>query len=128
MALTDEMQKCNFKPITIKTEAKHTIPAHSTRMIYASIPVSTEHPKTGTIQPVPQFDECSKLIIAPAITARDKKVAKKIANTTEFPYTLAADTKVAELQINLETGRNESDPSGRHSRTQPPDRTHTTTS
>ena len=51
MALTDERQKCNFKPITIKTEAKHTIPAHSTRIIYAAINVSTEHPITGTIQP-----------------------------------------------------------------------------
>ena len=100
MALTDEMQKCNPKPIMIKTEAKHTIPAHSTRIVYASIPVSTEHPIPGTIQPLPQFDECAIVIIAPAITtARDKKVPNKIANTTDFPYTIATDTKVAELQI-----------------------------
>ena len=100
MALTDERQKCNSKPITTKTEAKHTIPAHSTRTIYASIPVSTEHPITGTIQPLPQFDECAKLIVAPAIAAvRDKKVPIKISNTTDFPYTIATDTKVAELQI-----------------------------
>ena len=98
MALTDERQKCNPKLITIKTEAKHTIPAHFTRTIYASIPVSTEHPITGTKQPLPQFDECAKLIVAPAITtARDKKVPIKIANNTVFPYT--TDTKVAELQI-----------------------------
>ena len=100
MALTDEMQKCNPKPITIKTEAKHTIPAHSTRIIYASIPVSTEHPITGTIQPLPQFDECAKMIVAPATTtARDKKVPIKTANTTDFSYTIATDTKIAELQI-----------------------------
>ena len=100
MALTDEMQKCNPKPIMIKTDSKHTIPANATRIIYASIPVSTEYPITGTIQPLPQFDECSKLMIAPTITsARDKKVAIKIANTTDFPYTIATHTKVAELQI-----------------------------
>ena len=100
MALTDARQKCNPKPIMIKTEAKHTIPAHSTRTIYASIPVSAEHPITGTIQPLPLFDECAKLIVAPAITtARDKKVPIKIANTTDFPYTIATDTKIAELQI-----------------------------
>ena len=100
MALTDEMQKCNPKPITIKTEAKHTIPAHSTRTIYATIPVSTEHSITDTIQPLPQLDECAKMIVAPAIiTATDKKVPIKIANTTEFPYTITTDTKVAELQI-----------------------------
>ena len=86
--------------LMIKTESKHTIPAHATRIIYASIPVSTEHPITGTIQPLPQFDECSKLLVAPAITtATDKKVAKKIAKTTDFPYTIATDTKIAELQI-----------------------------
>ena len=43
MALREEMQKGNPMPMTIKTEAKHTIPAHSTRTFYASIPVSTEH-------------------------------------------------------------------------------------
>ena len=73
MALTDERQKCNPKPITIKTEAKHTIPAHSTRIIYATMPVSIEHSITGTVQPLPQFDECAKVIVALAITtARDK--------------------------------------------------------
>ena len=100
MALTDERQKCNPKPITIKTAAKHTIPAHSTRTIYATIPVSTEHSIPGTIQPLPQFDECAKVIVAPAITtARDKKVPIKYAITTDFPYTIATDTKIAELQI-----------------------------
>ena len=44
MALTGEMQKGNPKPITIKTEGKHTIPAQPTRIIYASIPVSNDHP------------------------------------------------------------------------------------
>ena len=100
MALTDEMQKCNSRPITLKTEAKHTIPAQATRVIHAVIPVSTEHPITGTIQPLPQFYEHAELIVAPAITtARNKKVANKVANTTDFPYTIATDTKIAELQI-----------------------------
>ena len=39
-------------------------------------------------------------MVAPAIsTARGKKTAIKVANTTDFPYTIAADTKIAELQI-----------------------------
>ena len=100
MALTDEKQKRNPKPITAKTDAKHTIPAQSTRIIYASIQVSNENPITGTIQSLPQFDESSELMVAPAITrARGKKAAIKVANTTDFPYTKAADTKIAELQI-----------------------------
>ena len=100
MVLTDEMQKCNPKPIIIKTEAKHTMLAHSNRIIYASIPVRTDHSITGTMQPLPLFAECSKLMIAPAITtAGVKKVAIEVAKTTYFPYTIPADTKLAELQI-----------------------------
>ena len=100
MALTDERQKCNPKPTTIKTEGKHTIPAQFTGIIYGSHPVSNDHPTTGTIQPLPQFDECAKLIVPPAkTTARDEKVAIKIASTTDFNYTISADTKLAELQI-----------------------------
>ena len=94
------MQKCNPKPITIKTEEKHTIPAQATRIIHASITVSNDHPITGTVQPLPHFDENAKLIVAPAITtARDKGVAIKIANTTDFPHEITPHTKPAELQI-----------------------------
>ena len=89
LALKDERQKCNHKPITIKTEEKHTIQAQATRIIHASITASNDHPITGTVQPLPQFDENAKLIVALAITtARDKRVAIKIANTTDFPYTV----------------------------------------
>ena len=100
MALTDKMQNCNVKPITVRSENEHTIPAQATPNIYASISVSNDHPITGTVQPLPQFDENAKLIVAPAITtARDKRVAIKIANTTGFFYTIMANTKLAELQI-----------------------------
>ena len=81
MALTDETQKGNPEPITIKTGSNHTTSAQSTRFIIASIPVSNDHPITGTIQPLQQFDECAKLIVAPAITtARDKKLATSNEN------------------------------------------------
>ena len=100
MALTDEIQKRNPKPKTIKTESKRTIPAQSTRVIHASISVSNDHPITGTVQPLPQFDECAKLIVALEITtARDKRVTIKIANATDFAYTISPNTKLAEIQI-----------------------------
>ena len=56
LALKDERQKCNPKPIIIKTEEKHTIPAQAKRIIHASITTSNDHPITGTVQPLPQFD------------------------------------------------------------------------
>ena len=62
--------------------------------------MSNDHPITGTVHFLPQFDETAKLIVAPAITtARDKRVAIKLANTTDFPYTINPHTKLAELQI-----------------------------
>ena len=100
LALTNEMQKCNPKSLTIKKEGKHTIPAQVTQIIDASITVSTNHPITGTVQPFPQFDETAKLMVAPAITtAHDKRVTFKITNTTDFPYTINPHTKLAGLQI-----------------------------
>ena len=94
------MQKCNPNPIPIKTEGKHTIPAQATQIIHASITVSNDHPITGTVQPLPQLDETAKLMVAPAITtARDTRVAIKIANTTDFLYTINPHIKLAELQI-----------------------------
>ena len=61
--------------------------------------MSNGHPITGTVQPLPQFDETAKLIVAPSITKTcDKLVAIKITNTTDFPYTITPRTKLAELQ------------------------------
>ena len=95
MTLTDEMQKCNPKPITNKRENKYTIPAQATRIIHGSIPAKNDHPITGTKQTLPEFDESAN--IAPAITtARNKRGTIKIANTTDFPYTVNPNTKLAE--------------------------------
>ena len=99
LALKDELQKCKPKPITIKTEGNYTIPAQTTRTIHASVTVCDDHPITGTVQPLPQFDETAKLIVAQQKKARDKRVATKIANTTDCPYTINPHTKLAELQI-----------------------------
>ena len=94
MALTNEMQNFNPNPITVKTESKHTIPAQFSRVIHASIAGGNDYPLTGTVQLLPQFDECAKFIVAPAITsARDKSVIIKIAFTTVSP-----NTELAELQ------------------------------
>ena len=55
-------------------------------------------------------------------TARDKKVPIKIANTTDFPYTIATDTKISELQI-LKPEETKMIRPGRHSRPESPNRT-----
>ena len=70
----------------IKMKSKHTIPAQSIRFMHASIPVSNDHPIFGRIQPIPQFDERAKLIVAPTrTTGKVSRVAIKMATTREFP-------------------------------------------
>ena len=59
IALTDEMQKFNPMPITMKTETKHAIHVQSSRIIHASIPVSNDHTISGSKLPLPQFNECA---------------------------------------------------------------------
>ena len=83
IALTDEIQKRNLKLITTRTEKEHTIPAQSNRA--QSV---INDPMFGTIQPLPQFDECAKLIVPSTITtARDKRVAFKTDKSTDLPFT-----------------------------------------
>ena len=76
MALTDKMQKCNPKPISIRTKSKHTKPARATRFIEASIVANNDNPIT--VQLLPKFDDCAKLIVTSAInTVQVKRVAFK---------------------------------------------------
>ena len=100
MALTDEMQKCGPKPITLRTESKHTITEQSIRIMHASISVSNDYSIIGSAQSLSEYDENAKLVVAPATTiARDKRVAIIIANTINFPHTVTGNTKLAELQF-----------------------------
>ena len=55
---------------------------------------------TGTVQPLPQFDETATIIVAPALaTAHNKRINIRIANLTYFPHKIKNHTKLAELQI-----------------------------
>ena len=96
MALTDEMQNCIPKPIAIRTESIHRTPAHSTRIVQASIIANNDHSISETLQNLPQTDDCAKFIVAPV---RNKRVAIKIVNTTDCHYTVTPNTNLVELQI-----------------------------
>ena len=55
---------------------------------------------TGTVQPLPQFDETAIIIVAPALaTAHNKRINIRIANLTDFPHIIKNHTKLAELKI-----------------------------
>ena len=67
LAMKDEMK--NFTPQTmqVRTNETQTIPPQQARTINAIVITNAEHTITGTIQPLPQFDENTQIIIAAAI-------------------------------------------------------------
>ena len=102
---------------------KHTILAQATRISHASVTVNNDHLKTGTVQPLPQFDETAKLIVVPAITtARDKRVAKKNSQNSGLPLH-NQPTHQTGRTTNTGTRRNEIDTASIHSSTQSSHRT-----
>ena len=97
---------CTFKEtFTIMTQTSFCIIGLSfprkrlTTRVNICESVRNDYPIRGTLQPFAHFDECAKLIIAPAITAGDKRVTIKIANTTVFLYTIIPNSKLGELQL-----------------------------
>ena len=100
LAMTDEMKKCNPKPLQIMAEGHQTLPPQQTTTVNAIVITTNMHDVTGAVQPLPQFDETATIIVAPALaTAHNKRLNIRIANLTDFPHTIKNHTKLAELKI-----------------------------
>ena len=100
LAMTDEMKKCNQKPLQIMAEGNQTLPPQQTTTVNAIVISTNMNDVTGAVQPLPQFDEIATIIVAPALaTAHNKRLNIQIANLTDFPHTIKNHTKLAELHI-----------------------------
>ena len=100
LAMTDEMKKCNPKPLQIMAEGNQTLPPQQTTTVNAIVITTNMNDVTSAVQPLPQFDETATIIVAPALaTAHNKRLNIRIANLTDFPHTIKNHTKLAELQI-----------------------------
>ena len=100
LAMTDEMKKCNPKPLQIMAEGNQTLPTQQTTTVKAIVITTNTHDVTGAVQPLPQFDEAATILVAPALaTAHNKRLNIRIANLPDFPHTIKNHTKLAELQI-----------------------------
>ena len=99
LAMKDEIKKCTPQTMQVRTNETQTIPPQQASTINAIVITNAEHTITGTIQPLPQFDENAQIIFAPAITSTNvKRVKIRAINTTENAYTIPINTKVAEMQ------------------------------
>ena len=100
MGMTDELKICNPKPLQILAEGNQTLLPHETTTVAALVTTTNTNNVTGAIQPMQEFDETANVIATPALaTSHNKRINIRMANTTEFPYTIKNHTKLPELQI-----------------------------
>ena len=96
LAMTDETRNCNPKPLKILAEGNQTLLPQQTTTVNAVVITTNTNDVTGTIQPLPQFDETANIIAAPALaTANNKRINIRIANLTDFPRTIK--TKIGKI-------------------------------
>ena len=72
----------------------------TTKTIRAFVDHSSEWNTTGTVTPVEKFTEAAILIISHSMsTIIDRKIAVRVTNTTESPYTINKNTQIAEFSV-----------------------------
>ena len=72
----------------------------TTKTITAFVDHSSEWNTTGTVTPVERFTEAASLIISHSMsTIVDRKIAVRVTNTTESPYTINKNTQIAEFSV-----------------------------
>ena len=62
LAMTDEMKNCNPKPLQILAEGNQTIPPQQITTVSAIMINPNTNDVTGTVQPLPQFNETATII------------------------------------------------------------------
>ena len=89
LAMTDEMENCNPKPLQIMAEGNQTLVLQQATTANAVVITTNTNDVTGATQPLPQFDETATIIVAPALaTAHNKRLNIRIASLTDFTHTI----------------------------------------
>ena len=77
-----------------------TLPQMTTKTITAFVDHVSEWHTTGTVTPVEKFTETASLIISHSMsTIFDRKIAVRVTNTTESPYTINKNTQIADFSV-----------------------------
>ena len=77
-----------------------TKPQMTTKTITAFVDHSSEWNTTGTVTPVEKFKEAASLTISHSMsTIIDGKIAVRVTNTPESPYTINKNTQIAEFSV-----------------------------
>ena len=100
MQVKSASNQASAKPQPVLTHDSITIPQMTTKTITAFVDHVSEWKTTGTVTPVEKFSEASSLIISHSMpTIYDRKIAVRVTNTTESPYTIDKNTQIAEFSV-----------------------------
>ena len=94
------LSQTNAKPQAVLIHDSITIPQMTTKTIKAFVDHASELNTTGTVTPVEKFTETASLIIFHSMsTITHRKIAVRVTNTTESPYTINKNTQIAKFSV-----------------------------
>ena len=100
MQVKSALHQTSAKPQAVLIHDNTTIPQMTTKINIAFVDHNPEWNTTGTVTPVEKFTETASLIISHSMsTIIDRKIAVRVTNTTESPYTINKNTQIAELSV-----------------------------
>ena len=100
MQVKSASSQASAKPQPVLIHDSITLPQMTTKTITAFVDHSPEWNTTGTVTPVEKFTETASLIISCSMsTIIDRKIAVRVTNTTESPYTINKNTQIAEFSV-----------------------------
>ena len=100
MQVKSALQQTSAKPQVVLIHDSRTIPEMTTKTITAFVDHASEWNTTGTVTPVEKITETASLIISHSMpTLIDRKIAVRVTNTTESPYTINKNTQIAEFTV-----------------------------
>ena len=100
MQVKSASSQASAKPQPVLIHESITIPQMTTKTITAFVDHSSEWNTTGTVTPVEKFTEAAILIISHSLSRKiDRKIAIRVTNTTESPYTINKNTQIAQFSL-----------------------------
>ena len=100
MQVKSASSQASAKPQPVLIHGSITISRMITKTITAFVDHSSEWNTTGTVTPVEKFTKTASLIKSHSrSTIIDRKIAVRVTNTTESPYTINKNTQIAEFSV-----------------------------
>ena len=100
MQIKSASSQASAKPQAVLIHDSITIPHMTKKTITAFVDHISEWNTTGTVTPVEKFTEAASLIISHSMsTIIDRKIAVRVTNTMESPYTINKNTQIAEFSV-----------------------------